>query len=126
MGKATILIVENEAIIAMDLASRLEQLGYEITEMTSSGEEAIQLARELRPELVLMDIRLSGKMDGVQAAEIICSDIGIPVVFLSANMDRATRVQGEVTESFSFLLKPFNDLDLQAHIETALAKHNVV
>jgi len=125
MSKATILIVENEVIIAMDLAYKLEQLGYEISGMTSYGEEAITHAREQRPDLVLMDIRLAGKMDGVQAAEIICSDISIPVVFLTANVGRAIQLQGKVAESFSFLLKPFNDRDLETHIEMALSKQRV-
>ena len=90
MGKATIMIVEDEAIVAADLSGKLGQLGYTISGTTDRGEEAIALAREWRPDLVLMDIRLAGIMDGVEAAEIIRRECDLPVIYLTAHSDRAT------------------------------------
>lgn len=123
MSNPTILIVEDEAIISADIANKLRRLGYEISGMTSYGEEAIIHAREFRPDLVLMDIRLAGAMDGVQAAEIIRREIDVPVIFLTAIPDRSIRAQDKATQSFDYLLKPFDDLELETHLEKALSKH---
>ena len=123
MGKATILIVEDEAIVAADLSSKLGQLGYAISGTTDRGEEAIAFARERRPDLVLMDIRLAGIMDGVEAAEIIRREFDLPVIYLTAHSDRATLDRAKLTEPFGYILKPFDDLELETHIEMALYKH---
>ena len=87
------------------------------------GEEAVSLARELRPDLVLMDIRLAGPMDGVEAAEIIRRECDLPVIYLTAHSDRATLERAKLTEPFGYLLKPFEELDLETHIAMALYKH---
>ncbi|OGT98620.1 MAG: hypothetical protein A2X80_09650, partial [Geobacteraceae bacterium GWB2_52_12] len=123
MNKASILIVEDEAIVAADLAGMLGRLGYGISGTTPRGEEAIDLARELRPDLVLMDIRLAGAMDGVEAAGIIHSELDLPVIFLTAHSDHATLERAKLTDPFGYLLKPFEDLGLETHIEMALYKH---
>jgi len=123
MNKATILIVEDEAIIAADLAGTLRRLGYEICGTTGLGEEAIELAREQRPELILMDIRLAGAMDGVEAAEIVHRELDLPVIFLTAHSDRATLERAKLTDPFGYILKPFEELGLETHIEMALYKH---
>ena len=123
MGKATIMIVEDEAIVAADLSGKLGQLGYTISGTTDRGEEAIALAREWRPDLVLMDIRLAGIMDGVEAAEIIRRECDLPVIYLTAHSDRATLDRAKWTEPFGYILKPFDDLALETHIEMALYKH---
>lgn len=123
MHKATILIVEDEAIVAADLANKLSQLGYGISATTASGEEAVALARELRPHLVLMDIRLAGAMDGVEAAEHIRKECDLPIIYLTANSDRPTLERATRSEPFGYILKPFEKLELVTHIEMALYKH---
>jgi PAS domain S-box-containing protein len=123
MPKATILIVEDEAIVAEDLSQKLGRLGYEVGGVTARGDEAIVLARDRRPDLVLMDIRLQGRMDGVEAAEHIGRECARPVIFLTAHSDHATVQRAKLTEPFGYILKPFEELDLQTHIEMALYKH---
>ena len=123
MSKTRILIVEDEMIIAEDLACKLGQLGYEISGTTRYGEDAIIQARELRPDLVLMDIQLAGTVNGIEAARIIGLEYDLPVIYLTAHSDRATLEQAKVTESFGYLLKPFDNRVLGIHIEMALYKH---
>ena len=123
MSKATILIVEDEAIVAADLAGKLGQLGYAVCGTTARGEEAIAHMRGHRPDLVLMDIRLAGAMDGVAAAEHIRREFDVPVIYLTAHSDRATVQRAKLTEPFGYILKPFEELDLQTHIEMGLYKH---
>ena len=123
MSKATILIVEDETIVAADLASKVSQLGYEVSGMLDRGEDAINHLRNQRPDLVLMDIRLSGKMDGVEAAEIIRREFDLPVIYLTAHSDRATLERAKLTEPFGYILKPFDELALGTHIEIALYKY---
>ncbi|MGO8675262.1 MAG: response regulator [Limisphaerales bacterium] len=125
MPKPAILIVEDEAIVAEDLAQKLGRLGYEIRGTTARGEAAVALARDLRPDLVLMDIRLQGAMDGVEAAARIRSECALPVIFLTAHSDQATLQRAKLTEPFGYILKPFEELELQTHIEMALYKHQV-
>ena len=123
MSKASILIVEDEAIVAEDLAGKLRRLGYEISGTAARGEDAVALARNLRPNLVLMDIRLKGAMDGVEAAAIIRRECGLPVIYLTAHSDRATLERAKITEPFGYLLKPFHELMLETHVQMALYKH---
>ena len=123
MGKANILIVEDEAIVAADLCGKIRQLGYTVSGTTDRGEEAIDYAREQRPDLVLMDIRLAGTMDGVEAAEIIHREFNLPVIFLTAHSDSATLDRAKLSDPFGYILKPFDDLALETHIEMALYKH---
>jgi CheY-like chemotaxis protein len=86
----TILIVEDEVIVATDLSRKLERLGYEVCGTAMEGEEAVALASSLRPHLVLMDIRLEGSMDGIEAARAICRNLDVPIVYLTAHSDTAT------------------------------------
>jgi len=123
MSKATILIVEDEAIIAADLAGKLGRLGYVISGTTRFGEDAVNQAREQRPDLVLMDIRLAGTMDGIEAAEIIRREIDLPVIFLTAHSDQATLDRAKLAEPFGYILKPFEERELTTNIEMALYKH---
>ncbi len=123
MSKASILIVEDEAIIADDLANKLRDRDYEVVGITARGEEAVALAQSRRPDLVLMDIQLAGAMDGVAAAEVIRQQCDLPVVYLTAHSDRITLQRAKLTEPFGYILKPFEERELEAHIEMALYKH---
>ena len=123
MPKATILIVEDEAIIAEDLAQKLGRLGYEVCAITALGEEAVVLARDRRPDIVLMDICLRGRMGGVEAAEIIRRERDLLVIYLTGQADSATLQQAKVTERSGYILKPFEELELETHIDMALHKH---
>ena len=120
MDKVQVLVVEDEAIVSMDLRYRLEALGYSVPAEIGSGEEAVDAASRLRPDLVLMDIRLSGEMDGIAAAAQIRVQFDIPVVYLTAYIDEATLERAKSNEPFGYILKPFEDAPLQATIEMAI------
>jgi len=123
MNHATILLVEDEMIVAADLANKLSMLGYKVIGSTDSGEEAIELARALTPDLILMDIYLAGEMDGVEAAERVRRECDLPVVFLTAHSDRATLDRAKFSEPFGYIIKPFEKAELEIQIEMALYKH---
>ncbi|MEE8432653.1 MAG: response regulator [Candidatus Desulfatibia sp.] len=120
MAKAQILIVEDDGIVAMDIESRLKNFGYSISGIVNYGEKAIEKVEELNPDLVLMDIVLKGEMDGIEAAEIIRSRFGMPVVFLTAYADEERFERAKLTIPFGYILKPFQDRDLKITIEMAL------
>ena len=120
-----ILVVEDEAIIRMDLQDRLEGLGHEVVGMTDTAADGIRLAKSLRPDLVFMDIRLKGKMDGIAAAEQIREHVRIPVIFLTAFADDDTLLRAKMSEPFGYLHKPCQDRDLKTAIEIGLHKHEV-
>ena len=107
MSTTTILIVEDERIVALDLAGKLEQLGYEVAGTAMRGDEAVTLARRLRPNLVLMDISLEGPLDGIEAVEAIHREQDVPVVYLTAHSDPATLTRAKLTGPFGYILKPF-------------------
>ncbi len=123
MSRAKILIVEDEGIVANDLAMRLRRSGYDVVGTAASGESAIRLAGELQPNLVLMDVTLQGSMDGVEAAGAIRSQFGIPVVYLTAHSDQTTLQRAKITEPFGYILKPFEDRELAVNLDMALYKH---
>jgi PAS domain S-box-containing protein len=123
MNKTTILIVEDEAIVAADLAGKLGQLGYEVAGITGEGEEAVALAGRFRPQLVLMDIHLQGTLDGIQAADAIRRRHDVPVIYLTAHSDAATLARAKLTGPFGYILKPFEERELATQIELALYKH---
>jgi PAS domain S-box-containing protein len=123
MSKTTILIVEDEAIVAADLEGKLRRLGYEVAGITAEGEEAVSLACRLRPHLVLMDVRLEGSIDGIEAAEAIQRRHDVPVIYLTAHSDAATLARAKRTEPFGYILKPFEERELATQIELALYKH---
>jgi two-component system cell cycle sensor histidine kinase/response regulator CckA len=125
MADARILIVEDDHIIALELKKRLQGLGYEVSAMTTSGENAVALAQDLLPDLVLMDIRLKGTMDGVEAASEIRARFDIPVVFLTAFADEATLQRAKITDPHGYIIKPFEERELHTAIEMALYKHKM-
>jgi signal transduction histidine kinase len=123
MNPIKILIVEDEQLVADDLRETLEELGYNVSALVASGEEAISLAETLRPDLVLMDIRLEGKMDGIEASFEIQSRLNLPVVYLTANADRVTLERAKASHPFGYVLKPFDERILATTIEIAISRH---
>ncbi|MBI4780884.1 MAG: response regulator [Oscillatoriophycideae cyanobacterium NC_groundwater_1537_Pr4_S-0.65um_50_18] len=115
-----VLIVEDERIVARDIKACLEGLGYAVAGMATSGEEAIAKARDLRPDIVLMDIRLEGKMDGVEAAQQIWNNLQIPVIYATGYSDTATVDRATDSELFGYILKPIKERDLYIAIKNAL------
>jgi PAS domain S-box-containing protein len=120
-----ILIVEDQRLIAADLEATLRKLGYLVVGSVASGEEAVAKAAEIAPQLVLMDIRLKGKMSGIEAAQIIRDRHGVPVVFLTAYADEETILRAKTTTPFGYLVKPFNERELRATIEIAFFTHRM-
>src|SRR5262245_45300216 len=121
--KASILIVEDEAGVAADLASKIERAGYRVLGTAPRGEAAIELARIEAPDLVLMDIRLAGHLDGVETADRLRTFLNIPIVYLTAHSDAETLKRAKQTEPFGYILKPFEERDLTTQIEIALYRH---
>ncbi|MHB0955452.1 MAG: response regulator [Pirellulaceae bacterium] len=123
MTKTTLLIVEDQAIIAADLAGKLNGLGYHVAGIAASGEQAIAMASRLRPHLVLMDIWLESSLDGIAAAEAIGCQGDVPVIYLTAHSDPATLARAKLTGPFGYILKPFDERELATQIELALHAH---
>lgn len=117
---AQILIVEDEQIIAADLEGKLAQLGHQVVGSAASGEDAIVLAERLRPELVLMDIRIQGGMDGIEAARRIQALTGVPVVFITAYGEMFLSNPGLMVPPAICLSKPFSLYQLRAVLETVI------
>ncbi len=120
-----ILIVEDEAIVALDIRKSLESLGYHVTGMASTGEEALTLARETRPDLVIMDIVLPGKMDGIETAKQIHAETDSPIIYLTAHSDRATVERATETMQYGYLVKPITTNELYSAIETTLQRRKL-
>jgi CheY-like chemotaxis protein len=118
--KAKILIAEDEGIVALDIRGRLERLGYAVPAVVASGEEALKGAAETRPDLVLMDIRLSGPMDGIEAAEAIRGRLDIAVLYLTALSDDETMRRAEKTQPCGYITKPIDGQELRTAVERAL------
>lgn len=118
----TIMIVEDERVVAKDLEMTLRRLGYEVCLTASTGEAAVELVESSQPDLVLMDVRLRGGMDGVEAARLIQFRHDLPVVYLTAFADEVTLRRSLETEPYGYLVKPFREKELHATIETALSK----
>ncbi len=125
MNNASILVVEDESLVAKDIQNRLKKFGYAVPAIASTGEEAIKKAAEGYLDLVLMDICLKGKMDGVEAAQEIHNNFNIPIIYLTANADDSTLERAKVTNPFGYILKPFKEKELKTTIEITLAKHQM-
>ncbi|WP_051294943.1 HD domain-containing phosphohydrolase [Maridesulfovibrio bastinii] len=119
-----ILIVEDEAIVSLDIKGRLSVLGYTVLDIVKTGELAVERTLELEPDLVLMDIMLDGEMDGIDAATEILKKADIPIIYLTAYADEKTLERAKVTEPFGYIIKPFEDRELNLAIEMALYKHH--
>jgi DNA-binding NtrC family response regulator len=122
-SKTRILIVEDEAVVALDIERRVRDLGYAVAGTAAAAEDALRIAERERPDLVLMDIRLRGIMDGIEAGRQIRSQWGIPVIYLTAHADEATLQRAKETAPHGYLLKPFDEQKLRVALEMALARH---
>lgn len=120
-----ILVVEDEMIISMEIKQKLQAMGYIVTGQAITGESAIQKAGEIQPDLVLMDIRLKGDMDGISAAKRIIELHDLPIIFLTAHSDKATLERAIAVSPSGYLLKPFKERELMTNIEMSLHKHRV-
>ncbi|MCB9248899.1 MAG: response regulator [Ignavibacteriales bacterium] len=125
MDKSKILVVEDEVIIAMEIAERLKAMGYEVTRIVSNGQMAIENAIKEEPDLILMDIMIQGDMDGIETATKIRTLSDIPVIYLTANADESTLQRAKVSDAFGYLIKPFEERELNTTIEMALYKHKM-
>ncbi len=132
MASATILVVEDERITAEDIRAGLEFAGYKVPIICAAGEDAVQQAGRLEPDLVLMDIKLEGEMDGIEAAAKIRKQYDIPVIYLTAFSDEKTVERAKLTEPSGFLVKgqgmlskPFEESELHAAIEITLYRHQM-
>ena len=119
MIKRKILVVEDERLIARDIAMQLGVLGYETLGPADTGEQAIEIAGELRPDLVLMDIHLGSAMDGIDAARTIRTQFDVPTVFLSAFASEANSARAQLAKPAGYLAKPFEDYELREVLEAA-------
>jgi CheY-like chemotaxis protein len=124
MKKVTVLIVEDEMDVAYILTHTVNRLGYQVTGCEDTGEKAVDEAGKLEPDIVLMDIKLAGRMDGIEAAGEIRKKYHIPVIFLTALTDDKTLERVALSAPYGFIVKPFNDEELRAVIEIALAAKN--
>ena len=125
-AKSRILIVEDEMVISMELAATLRRLGYDVAGQVTTGEDAISKAGSTDPDLILMDIRLQGNIDGIEAAGRIRDEYDIPVIFLTAHSDEHTLERAISTQPSGYLIKPIRDRELYSTIELALRKQDIL
>jgi len=123
ISKATILVVEDQNIVALNIRNRLKSMGYTVPTTAISGEEAIKEVEITNPDLVLMDIMLKGDIDGIEAARVINSRFSIPIIYLTAYSDIETLERAKLTGPAGYISKPFKEEDLQNNIEMALLKN---
>jgi PAS domain S-box-containing protein len=123
MSKGKILVVEDEFVTGSEIQARLLEMGYDVPEVVDNGEDAIEKTGELNPDIVVMDITLKGKMNGIEAAGQIRARYGTPVVFLTAHSDDATVNLAMHSEPFGYLIKPLDERALRTTIQMAMYKH---
>jgi diguanylate cyclase (GGDEF)-like protein len=119
----TILLVEDEGIVAQDLEETVTELGYQVVGVASEGVQAVCMAQELRPQMIIMDVGLRGEIDGIQAAQLIQENTHVPVIFLTGHRDIQTIERAVKTGPLAYLVKPFQEVELHSAIEVAIHKH---
>ncbi|HML04825.1 MAG TPA: response regulator [Methanobacterium sp.] len=124
-GNFKILIVEDEGIIALELQNKLQNEGYEVPSTVSSGKAAIEKAIQIKPDLILMDISLRGKINGIEAAERIKKTLDVPIIYITANQNEKIFKKAKKTEPYAYILKPFQHDELEYTIEIALYRSEV-
>ncbi|MBG15227.1 MAG: DNA-binding response regulator [Crocinitomicaceae bacterium] len=124
MGKVNVLLVEDESIVAKDIQLSLKRLGYNVLGIENTGEKAITSARKLDPDIIIMDIMLKGKINGIEASEKIRKEQNIPIIYLTAYADQNTLSKAKITEPYAYIIKPYKEIDLHTSIEMALYKHS--
>jgi len=122
LPRTRLMLVEDERVVAMNLSQRLGMLGYDVHAVASSGAEALERASQAWPDVVLMDIRIDGNIDGIETAEQLNSIRPVPVVYLTAHSDEATLARARGSRPFGYLLKPFSEREMHATIQMALAR----
>ncbi|HRG46243.1 MAG TPA: response regulator [Leptospiraceae bacterium] len=125
MKKALVMIVEDEAIVGMDIKNNLTNYGYEVIGIPSSGKEAISLAIKAKPEIILMDIRLNGEMDGIETAKYLWKRLNVPIIYLTAHSEDKTLLEALKASPYGYLLKPFVPRELHASIQIALCRYEI-
>ena len=120
-----IMLVEDEAITALDIQRLLEKIGYSVPVTISSGEESVNRVNSINPDLILMDIMLSDTMDGIEAAQKIRENVDIPIIYLTASTDPSTIQRAEKTKHYGYLMKPIDKNNLETTISTALQRHRL-
>ena len=125
MTPAKILVVEDESIVALDITNQLRHLGYTVVGTIDRGEAVLDMVTLSQPDMILLDIRLKGKMDGIEAARRIKDQFDLPIIFLTAYTDQATQARAEMAAPFGFLIKPFKATELREIIESCLAENNL-
>ncbi len=125
MSPVRVLVVEDESIVALDIQHRLRAMGYEVVGLALTGPEALELAERTVPDLVLMDIRLKGPLSGIETAEHLRARRDLPVIYLTAYTDQLTLERARISEPFGYVVKPFEDRELNITIEIALYRHKV-
>ena len=124
MANTNVFILEDENIVAKDIEQSLKKLGYNVVGIASSGEKVKELLTEgIEPDIFLMDIMIKGDMNGIEVAEFVKENYGLPVIFLTAYADENTLSKAKITEPYGYILKPFKEIDLHTTIEMALYKH---
>ena len=125
MDKTKLMVVDDEVLIAMELEEDLSSMGYVVLGRTTSGEGAIDMARQLSPDAILMDIVMPGTTDGISAAEIIKTELDIPIIFLTAYADDQYIERAKAVEPFGYIVKPFQEKEVKAAIEIALYRKDI-
>ena len=115
-----LMVVDDEAVIAMQLEDHLQSMKYDVVGTASSAEESVSMARKLCPDLILMDIVMEGKLDGIDAARMIKEEMDIPIIFLTAYADDKVVNRAMQPEPFGYIVKPFRESEIKANIEIAL------
>ncbi len=121
-SKPRIPIAEDETVISMQLESCLTSMGYDVVGVTSSGEEAIDMARDLRPDLLMTDIIMPGRLDGIEAAKVIKAELGIPVIFITAHKDEKLVERAKEVKPLDYIMKPLNSMKISAALEDLIGR----
>ena len=124
-GNPTILVAEDEFIVAYDLQLRLKSMEYNVPLVVSSGEEILEKISQIKPDIILLDIMLKGQLDGIETAQIIKDKYSYPIIYLTASADERTLNRAKTTDSYGYILKPFDEKKLKSIIDIALCRHMI-